>query len=330
MDTLLFALNAILPIIILIALGYQLKRIELFNQNFLKVANRFVFRVALPVLLFYNVYNIDSIKDIDWPTVIYAVVMITIIFFLGIITVLLLVKDDRRKGVVVQAAFRSNYAIVGIPLATALGGVEATAIASILSAFTIPLFNVLAVIGLTIFIREDGKSISYMGILKNIVKNPLIIGVSVGLVALVLRSFDLGFVLKDDIPFLFKAISDVAVIASPLALIVLGADFEFQAIKTMLKEIIIGVTWKIFLTPVISLAIGYILFKYFDLISFDNNTIPGLIALYGSPVAVTSAVMAAEMGCDDELAAQLVVWSSIGSVLTIFLFVVFFKNVGLI
>lgn len=330
MDTLLFALNAILPIIILIALGYQLKRIELFNQNFLKVANRFVFRVALPVLLFYNVYNIDSIKDIDWPTVIYAVVMITIIFFLGIITVLLLVKDDRRKGVVVQAAFRSNYAIVGIPLATALGGVEATAIASILSAFTIPLFNVLAVIGLTIFIREDGKSISYMGILKNIVKNPLIIGVSVGLVALVLRSFDLGFVLNDDIPFLFKAISDVAVIASPLALIVLGADFEFQAIKTMLKEIIIGVTWKIFLTPVISLAIGYILFKYFDLISFDNNTIPGLIALYGSPVAVTSAVMAAEMGCDDELAAQLVVWSSIGSVLTIFLFVVFFKNVGLI
>lgn len=330
MDTLFFALNAILPIILLIALGYQLKRINMFNRGFLKVANSFVFRVALPVLLFVNVYKIESIKDIDWAVVLYSVLMIIIVFILGIICVLLFVPDDRRKGVVVQATFRSNYAIIGIPLATALGGVEATAIASILSAFSIPLFNVLAVIGLSVFIKEEGKPVSYVGILKNIAKNPLIIGVMFGLLALVIRNYTTAFSLKEDIPFLFKAFSDVAVIASPLALIILGADFEFKAMKSMYKEILLGVTWKIVLTPILSLSVGYLLFKQFEVINISADTLPGLIALFGSPVAVTSAVMAAEMGSDEELAAQLVVWSSIGSVITIFLFVVFFKNVGLL
>lgn len=330
MDTLFFALNAILPIILLIALGYQLKRINMFNRGFLKVANSFVFRIALPVLLFVNVYKIESIKDIDWAVVLYSVLMIIIVFILGIICVLLFVPDDRRKGVVVQATFRSNYAIIGIPLATALGGVEATAIASILSAFSIPLFNVLAVIGLSVFIKEEGKPVSYIGILKNIAKNPLIIGVMFGLLALVIRNYTTAFSLKEDIPSLFKAISDVAVIASPLALIILGADFEFKAIKSMYKEILLGVTWKIVLTPILSLSVGYLLFKQFEVINISADTLPGLIALFGSPVAVTSAVMAGEMGSDEELAAQLVVWSSIGSVITIFLFVVFFKNVGLL
>ena len=139
METLFFALNAILPIMLLIALGYQLKRIEMFNHGFLKTANSFVFRVALPVLLFINIYKIESVSDIDWAIISYSMLMILLVFFLGLLCVIFLVPDDKRKGVVLQATFRSNYAIIGIPLATALGGTEATAIASIISAFTIPL-----------------------------------------------------------------------------------------------------------------------------------------------------------------------------------------------
>ena len=330
METLFFALNAILPIMLLIALGYQLKRIKMFNQGFLKTANSFVFRVALPVLLFINIYKIGSVSDIDWAIISYSMLMILLVFFLGLLSVIFLVPDDKRKGVVLQAIFRSNYAIIGIPLATALGGTEATAIASIISAFTIPLFNILAVIGLSIFIKEEGKKISYFNILKNIVKNPLIIGVSMGLVVLVLRNYVDTFTIKENMPFLYKTLTDVAVIASPLALIILGADFQFKAIKSMYKEIILGVTWKIAITPVLSLSIGYFLFKTFNLINISQDTLPGLIALFGSPVAVTSAVMAGEMGSDEELAAQLVVWSSLLSVFTIFILVVAFKSFGLL
>lgn len=330
METLFFALNAILPIMLLIALGYQLKRIEMFNHGFLKTANSFVFRVALPVLLFINIYKIESVSDIDWAIISYSMLMILLVFFLGLLCVIFLVPDDKRKGVVLQATFRSNYAIIGIPLATALGGTEATAIASIISAFTIPLFNILAVIGLSIFIKEEGKKISYFSILKNIVKNPLIIGVSMGLVVLVLRNYVDTFTIKENIPFLYKTLTDVAVIASPLALIILGADFQFKAIKSMYKEIILGVTWKIAITPVLSLSIGYFLYKTFNLINISQDTLPGLIALFGSPVAVTSAVMAGEMGSDEELAAQLVVWSSLLSVFTIFILVVVFRSFGLL
>lgn len=330
METLFFALNAILPIMLLIALGYQLKRIEMFNHGFLKTANSFVFRVALPVLLFINIYKIESVSDIDWAIISYSMLMILLVFFLGLLCVIFLVPDDKRKGVVLQATFRSNYAIIGIPLATALGGTEATAIASIISAFTIPLFNILAVIGLSIFIKEEGKKISYFSILKNIVKNPLIIGVSMGLVVLFLRNYVDTFTIKENIPFLYKTLTDVAVIASPLALIILGADFQFKAIKSMYKEIILGVTWKIAITPVLSLSIGYFLYKTFNLINISQDTLPGLIALFGSPVAVTSAVMAGEMGSDEELAAQLVVWSSLLSVFTIFILVVVFRSFGLL
>ena len=84
--------------------------------------------------------------------------------------------------------------------------------------------------------------------------------------------------LKENIPFLYKTLTDVAVIASPLALIILGADFQFKAIKSMYKEIILGVTWKIAITPVLSLSIGYFLYKTFNLINISQDTLPGLIA----------------------------------------------------
>ena len=136
----LFSFNAVMPIVLLILLGYLLKRIKLFNDNFVSTANKFVFNVALPVLLFFNVYNIRDFSEIEWSTVVFAVTVILLLFAAGLIYCMFFVKDSRQKGVVWQSFFRSNFAIIGLPLAEAIGGTQGVVTASILSAFSIPLF----------------------------------------------------------------------------------------------------------------------------------------------------------------------------------------------
>jgi len=333
-STFIFALNAILPIILLVLLGYSLKKINFIDDGFIKILNKFVFRIALPILLFYNVYSINSLKDIDWSIILFSVVAVLVIYSIGLLFVMLTIKDPRQKGVILQGIFRSNFALIGIPLAQALGGLPALAIVSIISAFVIPLFNILSVISLTIFQKnETGERISLTKLLKTIVTNPLIIGVFVGLVALVIRmavprvNGELVFSLKDDVAFLYTFIKSVSLTASPMALIALGGQFEFAVVKSLASKIAVGVIWRVALTPAIVLTAAYLLASRIPSI---NDSYPALIALFGSPIAVSSAIMVNEMGGDRQLAAQLVVWSTISSIVTIFFTIVIMKYVGAI
>lgn len=187
MDSLLFTVNAILPIIVLIALGYGLKAIHLVNDNFVKIANRLVFMVFLPVLLFYNIYSIENLNNIPWDIIIYSSMAIVFVFFLCLIFVIIFVEEPRQKGVILQAGVRVNYGIIGIPLATALGGVEATAIASLVSAFLIPLTNLLATIALVIFVKSENGDNAVKRTVVDIVKNPILIGVFIGVLTILIR-----------------------------------------------------------------------------------------------------------------------------------------------
>ncbi len=333
-----FAVNAILPIILLILLGYFLKRINLFNDNFLSVANKFIFRVSLPVLLFFNVYEIENLSAIEWSTVLFALVVIAAAFIIGLVFVKYTVKDNRQKGVILQCFFRSNYALIGFPLAEALGGSECLGITAVLSAFAIPAFNALAVIALTIFIDEDNqKSIDIKGLLIKIIKNPLIIGVAAGLLVLFIRSFiplnisgEPIFTIKNNIPFLYSAISTLSKTASPLALIVLGGEFDFKAIKALLPQIIYGTSVRTILVPVAALTVAVLMSEYTPLLNFETAHYSSLVALFGSPIAVSSAIMATEMKNDSELAGQLVVWTSLASMFTLFFIIVVMRGLGLL
>jgi predicted permease len=138
METLLFAINAIMPIILLILLGYFLKRKSFLDEQWFKKGNKMIFRVCLPAMLFINVYNIESFAKINWTAVWYSEAVIVFLFLLGIVLVKWLVPDDKQKGVVVQCVFRSNFGIIGLPLAAALGSTESLGIAAVLSAFSIP------------------------------------------------------------------------------------------------------------------------------------------------------------------------------------------------
>ncbi len=325
MSNLLFTCNAILPIVLVILLGYYLKKLKFFNENFFKIANKLVFTVFIPFLLFYNIYNIDSFENINWSFMLYVSLSLILLFLIGLVIVAVFVKDYKQKGVVLQCAFRSNYAIIGIPLATQLGASEtAIAVASITSAFCVPIFNILGVIALSIY--ADDSKIDFKKILIKILKNPLIIGVSIGLavcgIRILLQNNDIDFTIKDNLTFLYTSISSVASLATPLALILLGGGFTFKAISKLKFQIILGTSMRVVLVPVLALIMAYLL-------GYRENEFPTLIALFGTPCAVSSVAMAKQMNADDELAGQLVVWTTIISIISLFIIILICNSGGL-
>lgn len=327
MDNLLFTLNAILPIILPIILGYFLKRIHFFKEGFLTEANKLVFKILIPILLFSNLYLAD-LTEINWAFVGFAAASILVLFLIGFVVVLF-IPDRKQKGVILQATFRSNYAIIGIPLATMLGGAEAGAEASVVAAVSVPLFNILAVIALSIYDHDEGSKISVKNILYKIVTNPLIIGVAAGLVVC---GINMGInaaggnvkqFLNDYVGFIPSTITSLARVATPLALLVLGGRFEFKAVKSLWKQLTLSVTLRLVITPAIFLVVAYFL-------GFKGTTqFAILIALFATPIAVSSAPMAAQMGQDEELAGQIVVWTSALSAFSLFAIIMICAAIGI-
>ena len=338
LDTLLFALNAILPIVLVIFLGYFLKIKGFLEESWFRKGNKLIFRICLPCLLFVNVYNITSIADIDWSVVLYSEVVVLLWAAVGFFLAKRVIGEERQKGVIMQCMFRSNFAIIGLPLAESLGGAEGAGVAAVLSAFSIPTFNILAVIALTVFLpEENGKKTDVKSILGKIATNPLIWGVVLGLAALGIRSVlpVTGdgmpvFSLKEDLPFLFNAVNNIAKICGPLSLLILGGIFDFGAIRGMKKPIILGTVSRIFIVPLLSLGVAILLSAHTGFFNFDKTVYPALLALFGAPVAVSSAAMAQEMDNDGTLAGQLVVWTSVFSIATLFLFIFVLRNMGLL
>jgi hypothetical protein len=135
--------------------------------------------------------------------------------------------------------------------------------------------------------------------------------------------------LERDIPFAFKTLTNLKAITSPLALIVLGGQSEFSAVRGMLKEITVATTARIVFAPVVALS-GALVLSNLGMMPCGNGDIAAIIALFGSPVAVSSAIMATQMNNDEQLATQLVVWTTLFSALTIFLIACILMGFGLI
>ncbi len=314
-NTLLFAINAVLPVIALVAIGYLLKRVGLMSADFARAGNKLVFRLFLPVMLFLNVYRIDAIGDIDLGYVGYVLVFVLLFFLLSLPLVCAVTRDGARRGVLLQGAVRGNFALIGIPLATALAGEGGAAVAALLSAALIPLYNVLAVVALTIF-RREGR-VDARRILGGIVKNPLIIAITLGVLTLGVRAIfeqtGIAFRLTDIAP-LYTVLGWLRDLATPLSLLVLGAQFEFSVIRAIRRELIAGVGLKLVAMPLLGLGAACLLCPS----GFGAAHYAAFVAAFATPVAVSSVPMAQEMEGDTALAGQLVVWTTIGSAVAVF------------
>lgn len=333
-DILIFAVNSVLPVILLVALGYMLKKTGFFTGEFLKVANKTVFRVLLPVLLFVNLAELDGFSLLKWDAVLYALAVIAVLFCIGLFMARI-TPDRYQKGVLLQGVVRSNFALVGVPLAQLMAGSKGVQSAALLSAFTIPAFNVLSVIALSAYIQDGGDKRARMGkTLRGILRNPLIIGVLAGIVCVLLKplarqlpSGPTSFLGK--FTFVGTVLDYLARASTPVALLVLGGQFERSSVKGLKKQIVLGVAGRLVLAPLIGLG-GAVLLQSMGILQFDNGTYAALIALFATPAAVASAIMAEEMGNDGQLAGQLVVWTTLLSAGVIFGAVAALRALGLV
>ncbi|MBO7208320.1 MAG: AEC family transporter [Clostridia bacterium] len=314
MESLKLSFNAVMPIFILMLLGYSLKKIKLLDKNSAGVINKLIFRIFLPVLLFYNIYSIKTSDVFNIKLIIFTVIGIVFVFILGYFAVLLLTGENKKRGVMLQGFFRANYAILGIPLVNYICDNKPSGIASLMVAVVIPVFNILAVIALERF-RDGNSKLDILKLLKGVVTNPLITGCIIGLFV---------FALDISLPSVIeKSVKDVASIATPLSIVVLGAGFELSDIKGCLRENIIVVSARLVIVPLIVLPVAV-------LIGFSGEALACLLAVFASPVAVSSFAMAQQMDGDETLAVQIIATSSAFCLGTLFLWIFALGLLGLL
>ena len=148
MENLILSFNVVVPLFLNILLGYILKVAGLWDQHTLKVMNKAVFKSFLPILLFYNVYNTDLKSGLNPKLMIFASACVFLMFLVLCLVVPLFEKENKRRGVIIQGVFRSNFVLFGLPVAISLFGEENIGIPSILIATIVPTYNFLAVITL--------------------------------------------------------------------------------------------------------------------------------------------------------------------------------------
>lgn len=330
MSDFLFTVNAVMPIIIMVLIGYLLKRIGIINSDTAKGMNKLVFRLFLPVMLFLNVYKIKNLSDIEPYYMLYAALFTVALFALMLLVSGFISGDASKRGVIIQAAFRSNYALVGIPIAASVVPNGGEVAASLLSTFIVPVFNILAVITLVLFSdrsndAEEKGRIDIKKLLLDIVKNPLIDAILLGFICLGIRAafegFGIGFRLSD-ISFAYATLEKLSAVATPLALVTLGAGFEFKAIRELKKYIIFATAIRCAAVPVLGFGIALLIG------SFNAAHFAAFVGVFATPVAVSSVPMAQEMGADSNLAGQLVVWTTLISSVTVFLCTYLLRVIG--
>ena len=316
MDNIIVSFNVIAPVFFLMVLGYLLVNYtSLADRQLTKQANAIVFKIFLPCMLFYNVYQSDIGAEIQGriKLCIWAAGGLIILFILLCLIVPKVVKQENQQGVVIQGIFRSNYVIFGVAVVQNMYGSKSTTTAAILSAILVPMYNFLAVVALSIF--GEKRETDWKKIIMDIIKNPLILSSMLGVVFSLL-----GIRLPTAVD---TTVQDLAKLSTPIAFMILGGDLDFSKVKGNLKLSSVVLTIKLVILPLIMIPMvammGY----------RDADLLSALLA-YQTPVAVSSYIMAQQAGADGQLAGQLVVFSSVLSIFTLFVTIFILRTMGML
>ena len=316
MENIIVSFNVIAPVFFLMVLGYLLVNYtSLADRKLTKQANAIVFKIFLPCMLFYNVYQSDIGAEIHSriKLCIWAAGGLLILFVLLCLIVPKVVKQENQQGVVIQGIFRSNYVIFGVAVVQNMYGAKSTTTAAILSAILVPMYNFLAVVVLSIF--GEKRETDWKKIILDIVKNPLIISSVLGIIFSLL-----GIRLPTAVD---TTVQDLAKLSTPIAFMILGGDLDVSKVRGNLKVASVVLTIKLVILPLIMIPM-IVMMGY-----RDADLLSGLLA-YQTPVAVSSYIMAQQAGADGQLAGQLVVFSSVLSIFTLFVTILILRTIGLL
>ncbi len=313
-----YSINAVLPIFLLVVVGAFLNKWNKVNASFTEIADWLVFKIGLPIMLFLEVAKSRISDGLDLRLIVFLVISVTCCFLLVSVFAALLMRDRTKRGAFVQGMCRSNFAILGVPLAENMFGNEGTQAIAIVMPFVILMFNTYSVILLSVFSNSSDHKLdkkAVQGILKNIVTNPLILGVLLGL-PFMLFELPLGTALNKTLQYLSN-------LTTPLALISLGANFRMESLKGRLGYALTASAGKTILLPALTVTAA-------ALIGLRGPSLGVVLICFGAPTAVSSYIMSKKMGNDHELSAQILLLTTMMCIVTIFVGIFILKTLGLI
>jgi predicted permease len=311
MENLIFSLNAVLPLVFLMLLGAFLRKINVFDEDFLGKANKFIFKVLFPFFLFNNIYSSKISEEIDSNFIIFVVIISIAVVGLLIVIIPKYEKDNKNRGVIIQGLYRGNTTLFATALISNIFGNEGLAIVTMLIAIISPTYIFLTVIILDLFTDERQN---YKKTLISILSNPLIIGSLLGIAV---------YTLQIKLPLAMeKTIADISKTVTPISLMILGGVIEINNIWKNRKKLILIAAVKLFIIPSFA-ALITIFFGY------RGIELGAVLSMIAPPTAVASYTLAQQHDCNDELAGQIVFFTTLISPFSIFLFIFVFKTFGL-
>ncbi|MBE6612213.1 MAG: AEC family transporter [Ruminococcaceae bacterium] len=306
LDSILFSLNSVAPIFILTLIGVILGRKKFLNDGFLAAADKLVFKICLPCLLFVDIATADLGERMDMNLLAFCIIAVILSFFIPCLVVPLFIKDNPKRGAFIQGIYRANTAIIGIVLAENMFGAEGRSTMALVLPFVVALFNAFAVVILSIYAPADVKLTPKQlvkRISKSVVTNPLIIGIILGLLWQ-LTGLTLPLLAERSLDYLSG-------MATPLALISLGATFRLESLKGRLGLTLLASAIKTAILPAVCCIAAILL-------GFRGVALGVVFIQFGSPASVSSYIMAKQMKSDHELAGQIMLVSTLMSVFTMF------------
>lgn len=301
-----------MPIFLILGLGIILYRIRLINDNFIDTASKLVFNVTLPALLFISISRTSLSSDTDFSLVIYAMCAVIVTYVSLEVFLPFWVKDKAERAVLIQGAFRSNMGIIGLAYCVNAYGDDVYAVASIYLGGVTILFNILSVIGLS---KGLGGSVNILSILKGIAKNPLILAILAALVTSIT-----GLKLPATV---YKAGDYFAQMTLPLALLCAGASLSFSTLKNGLFGSLLSSAGKLIFVPVILTLGGYFM-------GYRGMELGVLFLMSSAPTASASYIMVRAMNGNSALAANVIVITTLASLISTSIGVTVLRSLGLI
>lgn len=314
MTTVLFSVNAVVPVFIIILLGLFLRHRRIIDAQFVSVSQKVVFMIALPALIFESIASTDPGEVLDGPLLAFAIGGTLAVFSLTWFAGRRFILQRQSLGAFIQGVYRSNFAIIGLPIIGSMFGAAGAAKGAIVLSLAMPLFNVLAVVILSVTGPRSGD-VDFKAIIRNILKNPLIIATAAGIACALLR-VKLPVVAERSIGYL----TDISV---PLALVGIGGSFSAGSFREKLSLSLAATFLKILFFPAVLVGLA-------AWAGFRGSSLGVLFVFFASPTAVSSYIMAKAMDSDADLAGQIVMLTTAGSVFTIFVGVFVLKGLGMI
>lgn len=303
MESLRIALNVVVPMFLMLALGCLLRRISMLDRHTLDKMNDVCFKVFMAPLLYYNIYAASTPIGESGRMLLFAVASELVLFAVLWMITVRIEKENPRRASLLQGLFRTNAVLFATAIGTSILGEGNIGPISLLVSVVVPLYNVLTVIELEIF---RGGKIKPGKVALGVLKNPYIVAAILGYLTVALHIELPGPVVT--------SLRDITRCSTPVALIILGGLFNFQAVRGNIRNIVIGVVGRLVVVPAIMLPITIWM-------GFRGVELVGLMGMFIAPTAVASFNMARAMDADYDLAGHLVVFGTMFSVVTIFFWV---------